>query len=445
MIICSQCLEISLAWTRCDVCGAELEGALRIPALDDGYVLDEGPPLGQGSFASVHAATCKADGTRWAIKLIDLRRASDAARVRKQLRAAFLREVRALTLLKHPHVVGIGAFGARDPDTLFVAMELLPGGQTLQRVLRKASARGKKAGLNTVLRVLEEVGAALAFMHEQGLVHRDIKPANVGIDGARRFKLLDFGLVKLTGEGFEVAHEGLTLTGWGSYNYGAPEQFFNGAIGPFTDVYALGAIAYEMLAGRPPVCDGTLEHILESMHRPAEPLPADRERPLALTDLVMHMVEKCPTARPQSIAEVLRRVRGIRRLLRTQNAETAAGPHAPLAAAHLPGAMPAAHLGNSPSPTPSPRVVVLRTRRGDETRPADAAAMELILATKVPDQSPGATPPELPPLDLSVGASRPPDAPNSPSTPARPLTLAAAGIAAIVTGLLGLWFTVVQA
>jgi serine/threonine protein kinase len=434
MIICSQCLEISLSWTRCDACGGALEGALRVPALDDGYTLDEGPPLGQGSFASVHAATCKADASRWAIKIIDLRRASEAARVRKQLRASFLREVRALTLLKHPHIVGVGAFGARDPDTLFVAMELLPGGQTLQRVLRKAATRGKKPGLNTVLRVLEEVGSALAFMHEQGLIHRDIKPANIGIDGARRFKLLDFGLVKLTGEGFEVGQEGLTLTGWGSYNYGAPEQFFSGAVGPWTDVYALGAIVYEMLAGRPPVCDGTLDRILESMHRPAEPLPPDRERPLALNDLVMQMVEKCPADRPQSIASVLRSVRAIRRSLR------AAAPGTPPETARA----PTAHLGDSPSPTPSPRVVVLRTRRGDETRPADAAAMELILATKHPT----VTLPALPPLDLldpSVGSASGPSVETpTPPLPRRPVALAAVGLAAIVTGLVGLWFTVLQ-
>ena len=91
--------------------------------------------------------------------------------MRKQLRASFLREASALTVLRHPHIVTVQAFGARDADTLFMAMELIPGGQTLQRVLAKAMDKGKKPGLNTILRVLEEVGAALAYIHERGLVH----------------------------------------------------------------------------------------------------------------------------------------------------------------------------------------------------------------------------------------------------------------------------------
>jgi hypothetical protein len=154
------------------------------------------------------------------------------------------------------------------------------------------------------------------------------------------------------------------------------------------------------------------------------------------------MVEKCPTDRPQTIAEVLRRVRGIRRTLRASGAATTvtAGVSEPAPAGP---ALAGAHLGDSPSPTPSPRVVVLRTRRGDETRPADAAAMELILATKArPDDATAS----LPPLDLSVGsAATPPTQPERAGGPTRPVAWAAAGIAAIAIGLVGLWFTVGQA
>jgi serine/threonine protein kinase len=443
MKICPHCLEISHADARCDVCGGdvgETSGAVEVPHLDDGFVLDAGPPLGQGSFAEVRAATSRVDGSRWAIKLVDLQRAATSARVRKQLRASFLREASALTVLRHPHIVTVQAFGARDADTLFMAMEFIPGGQTLQRVLARAADKHVKPGLNTILRVLEEVGAALAYIHERSLVHRDLKPANIGVDASRRFKLLDFGLVKVVDEGFGPNGDSVTVAGWGSYNYGAPEQFFQGVIGPWTDIYALGAIVYEMISGRPPVCEGTLERILERMNRPAEPLPEDRERPLALTDLVMDMLQKCPADRPQTMGEVQRRVRSIRQALARAEAAGAAPassderlPHAGLVA---PG------LDASASPTPAPRVTVIRTRRGAETRPASPEAVDLISATKAQSG-----PLELPPLDLSVdpgAAGRGSESALEAVPPPRPLALALAGVAAVLIGLVGLWWTIRQ-
>ena len=443
MRVCLQCHEITDGGHRCDACGADLtleSNALDVPRLDDGYILDEGPPLGKGSFAEVHAATSRVDGTRWAIKRVDLRKAATSARVRKQLRASFLREASALTVLRHPHIVTVSAFGAQDADTLFMAMELLPGGQTLQGVLVKAVKRGKKPGLNTLLRVFEEVGAALAYIHERQLIHRDLKPANIGIDANRRFKLLDFGLVKVVGEGFGATPDAVSVAGWGSYNYGAPEQFFNGVIGPWTDIYALGAILYEMIAGRPPVTDGTLERILESMNRPADPLPPDRDRPLPLTDLIMDMLQKCPADRPQTVAEVLTRVRAIRR-----DAQAALED-------------PGASVSLDPAPTPSTGVRVIRTRHGEtpprlppsvrvvrtvagaETRPADARAVELIQATK---PHPGR---DLPPLDLSFDATvaRAPGArpPLPVVVPPRPFAIAAAGLGALLIGVAGLWWSI---
>lgn len=439
MIVCPHCLEISHSATRCDVCGVGIgEAGTPLPHLDDGFVLDPGPPIGQGSFATVHGATSLVDGHRWAVKLVNLRKASESARVRQQLRASFIREATTLMVLQHPHLVRVVSFGARDPDTLYMAMDLIPGGQTLQRVLQRAVTRGKKPGVNTILRVLEEIGSALAYVHERSVVHRDLKPANIGIDENKRFKLLDFGLVKVLGEGFGAAHDAVTVAGWGSYNYGAPEQFFDGTVGPWTDVYALGSVVYEMIAGRPPVCDGTIQRILDAMNRPAEPLPEDAERPVALDRLVMAMLEKNHEHRLQSMGEVLARVKEIRRSFR-KAAES-----------------PADSLSKNLGPTPVPRVVVTRTRRGDETRPADPRAAELLMAMregsiptdvlpKLParpsfDPAPSMDPKPEPAM-VGAGAT----AATAQALEATELTapawlIPAAGVTAVLSGLAGLWW-----
>jgi serine/threonine protein kinase len=360
-------MELSVAPHRCDVCGAQMAPSTRIPQLDELFALEPGPVLGQGSFATVHAGRRLSDDSPCAIKLLDLRRAADSSRVRKQLRASFLREARALMVLDHPNVVRVVSFGMRDTDTLFMAMDKLPRESTLARVLRRAQHKGRRPGVNTTLRVLEEVGSALRYVHARGIVHRDIKPGNIGIDVDRRFRVLDFGLLKnIDDEWGESEPQTFTVAGWGSFNYGAPEQFLNGRIGPWTDLYSLGATAYEMVTGRPPIVDGTLEQILASMSSRPPPLPPSPERPEALDALIMRLVEKSPEDRFFSAEAMLQAVARVRKDVR----------RATTTRISMPDFDPMAHE----SGTPVPRVQVIRERQGDETRKADIHAIARALA-----------------------------------------------------------------
>ncbi len=239
---------------RCIACGlAIVEGAeqaevstraaLRPGSLLAGYVLEE--QLGAGTIGRVFRARGAERGEPVAIKVLHphLLRSHD-------VRARFVREAAALSGVVHPSV-------GRLHDVLIVdEMPLLVfehyEGRTLRRVL-DARATFATAEAAAVLRSLAE---ALGAIHEAGWVHRDVKPENVMLltpdaDAPRELRLLDFGLARslepnpesvLTGAGVFV----------GSLPYAAPEQLFGEEVGPFTDWWALGVVAFEMLAGRRP-------------------------------------------------------------------------------------------------------------------------------------------------------------------------------------------------
>ncbi len=260
---------------------------------DEGYRLDEGDsdPLGEGTFATVRVCRSLSDNTRWAVKIVDLEKASGNAQVQAKTRASFLREARALSTFDHPNLVRVHAFGQLDERRLFMVMDLLPRNCTLHDALNNARRRGRGPSLGTIVRMGLEVGAGLGYAHQRGVVHRDLKPGNIGIDFQRRFRLLDFGLMKRLDEAeesnpFGNGNHELTVAGWGSYSYGAPEQFFRGEIGPWTDVFALGSVLFEMIAGRPPTKNRTLEDVLDAFDTPPPPLPPDPRRPSGLDEIV---------------------------------------------------------------------------------------------------------------------------------------------------------------
>jgi len=153
--------------------------------------------------------------------------------------------------------------------------------------------------------VLRQVLQALAYVHDRGLVHRDLKPTNIMVDDRRQARIMDFGLVKHA----EEAAEPLTGTGRvvGTYRYMSPEQAQGHAVDPRADLYSLGIILYELLAGGPPFTSqdpATLWH--EILHERPEPLL--EINPGADPDLVAlaeRCLEKDPAARFQSAREVL--------------------------------------------------------------------------------------------------------------------------------------------
>jgi len=216
----------------------------------------------------------------------------------------FRREIQLAASLQHPHIVPLLAAGHAD-DLVYYTMPLIEG-----ESLRAKLAREGELPINETMRILCDVADALAYAHEHRVVHRDIKPDNVLI--ARHHAVVtDFGVAKALSE--STGKTSLTSAGvaLGTPAYMAPEQ---AAADPHTDhrcdIYAVGALGYEMLTGRPPFTGATPQHVLAAQVTEA-PEPVTKRRatvPAALAALVMRCLEKSPADRWQTAAELLQQL-----------------------------------------------------------------------------------------------------------------------------------------
>jgi Ser/Thr protein kinase RdoA (MazF antagonist) len=244
-----------------------------------------GERLGEGGAAVVYRAWDRELGRPVALKLL-----RDTADVQRTLRARFHREAKTAAVLNHPNVVRVYDLGEAE-GRLYMVMELVEGSPL--GALLSAGAMP----LEAKLRLLEKAARGVAQAHAQGIVHRDLKPANILVDRAGEPKVGDFGI----SVGLD-AEPRLTQTGesLGTPAYMAPEQV-RGAADPTvrTDVYALGAILYEMLTGRPPHTGGTIpelfHHILE--RDPELPHDVRPDAPKSAGAIAMKALSKDPAGR----------------------------------------------------------------------------------------------------------------------------------------------------
>jgi serine/threonine protein kinase len=220
-----------------------------------------------------------------------------------QERARFRVEAEAVASLSHPHIVQIHDYGDWN-GMPYLAMEFAEGGSLAQRLA------GGPLPLGPAAELVETLARAAQFIHDRGLIHRDLKPANVLLTAQGVAKLADFGLAK------RLDHDsGLTRTQavLGTASYMAPEQAAGDkqALGPAADVYALGAILYEVLTGRPPFRAETRELTIHQVLS-EEPLPPTQLRPEVppeLEAICLKCLEKEPGQRFASavaLAEDLR-------------------------------------------------------------------------------------------------------------------------------------------
>nr|MBA2439605.1 protein kinase [Thermoleophilaceae bacterium] len=205
-------------------------------------------------------------------------------------------------LLQHPHIVPLLTAGHAD-GFLFYTMPLVEG-ESLQQKL----ARDGALPIDECVRILRGVVDALAYAHSRGIVHRDIKPANVLLT-ARLAVVADFGVAKAlraAGRSDKLTSTGMAL---GTPAYMAPEQAAGDEqVDHRADIYALGALAYEMLTGQTPFTGPSVQAVLMA-HLSQAPRPVTATRPNvppALTALVMRCLEKHPADRPQSADEIVR-------------------------------------------------------------------------------------------------------------------------------------------
>jgi serine/threonine protein kinase len=262
--------------------GTVLDGRWRIEAR-----------IGQGAMGSVFRGTDLIKHRPVAIKIL----APEHCRKPKVL-ARFEREATLMTTLRHPNLVrfyGVGRRGALP----YIVMQFLEG-LSLSEVL---TAKGGRLSTAEMLAVLKQVAAGLSFVHHHGLVHRDIKPQNVMVSTDRRVTLLDFGVVR------DKSSPALTNPGAlvGTPYYMAPEQISATTdVDKRADVYALGAMAFELLVGKPPFSAASSHEVLRAhKHTP----PPDASSMIAnispaLGTALQRAMAKNPDDRPQGALEL---------------------------------------------------------------------------------------------------------------------------------------------
>ena len=216
------------------------------------YLIEE--RLGRGGMATVYRARDELLGRDVAVKVMHPALAHDTELVDR-----FRREASSAARLSHPNVVTVYDCGEDGAGALFIVMELVEG-----TTLRSLLDRFRHFDIQTARHVARGIAAALDHAHAKGIVHRDVKPENILLTPAGDVKVVDFGIAKALGA--DAAH--LTSErGMGTVAYVAPEQISRAPVDGRTDVYALGAIAYEMLTGRAPYFGDTAQAVAASRMR----------------------------------------------------------------------------------------------------------------------------------------------------------------------------------
>ena len=214
----------------------------------------------------------------------------------------FLQEAETIARLKHPHVVQVYDYGSHEGKPYF-SLEYLEGGSLADRL------KGEPQSPLQVAALVQALAHAVQAAHEQGIVHRDLKPANVLLTADGTPKIADFGVAK---QGDSV----MTMTGevLGTPSYMAPEQAegHTKSVGPAADIYALGAILYELLTGRPPFKGASAWETIQlvSTSEPVAPRQLQPRLPLDLETICLKCLEKDPAkryARAADLGEDLRR------------------------------------------------------------------------------------------------------------------------------------------
>jgi eukaryotic-like serine/threonine-protein kinase len=270
--------------------------------LDGRYQLDY--RIASGGMGEVWAGTDLRLNRAVAVKMLSAQHSGD-----EQFRARFRAEARYAASLSHPGITSVYTYGENSPlGGPYLIMELV-NGEPLSAILERV---GRLSAYNT-MDVVAQAARALDTAHAAGIVHRDIKPGNLLIMGDGTTKITDFGIAKAR----EWGDPQLTATGivMGTAMYVSPEQATGAVVTGSSDIYSLGVVAYECLAGEPPfVAEQPLAIAIMHKHDPVPPLPEDVPRQVA--DLVMAMLAKTPEERPESALHVADRAEVIMRALR---------------------------------------------------------------------------------------------------------------------------------
>jgi len=297
------------------------EPAAPLDSATDDIVLDDSPPtddrpfdqiptighigryalkykLGEGGLGTVYAALDPLLSRPIAVKMLHVEVPPEHLAA---VEASFLQEARAAAGLNHPHIVTVHDAGTADQG-LYIAMERLKGAD-----LRQLLQGGWRPTPHQAATLVRRVADALAYAHDKGVVHCDIKPANLFMVSRTSPKILDFGIAHV------AKRPGLPDAGLvaGSPVYMAPEQLRGEPVDRRSDVYALGAVLYELLAGRRAFPSGTLEEIVEAvLHQDPPPvLSLNPDAPATLAAIAQRAMAKDPAQRFRSARQLVQALR----------------------------------------------------------------------------------------------------------------------------------------
>src|SRR6202171_1678824 len=270
--------------------------------------------LGRGAMGQVYLARDENLITRRvAVKTIRPDVLTDEDLQEGEAIARFEREARTAASIQHPNVIGVTDFGKSDEGVFFLVMEYVEGESLYQLLRREGTVTVQRAHA-----LLKQISAGVEAAHDEGILHRDLKPANVFIvqrkkkdgtlTGDDTVKVGDFGLAKIISQSLSglTSGSGPASRGiLGTPEYMAPEQMQAGVtLDARADLYALGAMAYHMLGGRPPFTGDIMQIFAQKLTQDTPPLSTLRsDIPTTVEKSVMHALQKEADGRPASVAD----------------------------------------------------------------------------------------------------------------------------------------------